>query len=321
MADLAYHPNSAARALASTRSRTIGVISRDTQHVGPASLLLSIERAADAAGYRVSITHLSDVSDTSVEAACKRFADQSADGVVLIAPLYGASALVASFGIPVLALGTSYDRRVASVDTDSVGGARRTVEHLLSLGHATVSHIAGPPGWEAAEDRIQGWRSALVDAGRLVPSLERGDWTARSGYEIGVRLATDRDITAVFAANDQMALGVLRALAESGRAVPSEVSVAGFDDIPEAAYLVPPLTTSRIDYAGMGRTGLEILVKLMEGRRVRDLHRKIEAKLIVRASTAPPPPVRPRATSRRRAVAAGRSAPLRGHGQKAADHT
>jgi DNA-binding LacI/PurR family transcriptional regulator len=137
--------------------------------------------------------------------------------------------------------------------------------HLLNLGHQTVWHLAGPPDWKESEDRIDGWKSVLEAAGAPVPELVRGDWTPRSGYELGQDLLQIRELTAVFVANDQMALGLLRRLHESGRAIPDDLSVVGFDDIPEAAYFTPPLTSVRQDFAELGRRCLHTLLQRIEG--------------------------------------------------------
>lgn len=113
-------------------------------------------------------------------------------------------------------------------------------EHLLDLGHVTVHHLAGPQRWYSARDRLEGWRAALAAQGRSEPPVVEGDWSASSGYAAGRELATDGEVTAVFAANDDMAIGLIRALTEAGRRVPEDVSVVGFDDVPVAAYVTPP---------------------------------------------------------------------------------
>jgi LacI family transcriptional regulator len=147
-----------------------------------------------------------------------------------------------------------------------VAGARLAVEHLLSLGHETVWHVSGPRDWLEARDRVDGWRQVLEGAGRRVPPVVRGDWSPRSGYEAGRHLAGQPDVTAVFCANDQQALGMLRALHELGVRVPEDVSVVGFDDIPEAEYLSPPLTTVRQDFDEVGRRCLAALLDMLDAR-------------------------------------------------------
>ena len=286
MRQLGYYPNSAARALVTSRSHNIGVIGMESALFGPATLLLGIERAADAAGYRVSVTHLRDLSKDTIEEACRRFADQSADGIILIEPVHSASKFFLSLGMPVVALGRSSTRGIPSVANDNAGEARKIVEYLLTLGHDTVWHIAGPANWSAANERIKGWQAALEAAGRPIPEYARGDWTPRSGYELGLRLADNREVSAIFVANDQMAVGVLNALVATGRRVPNEVSVAGFDDIPEAEFLVPPLTTVRQDLQLVASTALTMLVEMMDGRQPPTRHKKVASLMMIRASTA-----------------------------------
>jgi hypothetical protein len=135
---------------------------------------------------------------------------------------------------------------------------------LLSCGHQTVFHVAGPPEWQESQGRASGWLSALDEAGAEVTSALPGDWTARSGYRAGRVLARVPEATAIFVANDQMALGVLLALHERNRRVPEEVSVIGFDDIPESAYFTPPLTTVRQDFDQVGRASLRLLLDQIE---------------------------------------------------------
>jgi DNA-binding LacI/PurR family transcriptional regulator len=174
------------------------------------------------------------------------------------------------------------------VGLDNTGGAMLAVQHLLDLGHERVHHISGPRDWPEANERYAGWREVLRGGGLQFKAAQTGDWSARSGYEAGRRLAVDETVTAIFCANDHMALGALRALAEAGRSVPEEVSVVGFDDIPEAPYLLPPLTTVQQDFGGLGRRSLELLMEQLDtGART---HRKVRLapSLVKRDSTAPP---------------------------------
>jgi DNA-binding LacI/PurR family transcriptional regulator len=172
------------------------------------------------------------------------------------------------------------------VTLDDCESARRAVRHLLDLGHPTVRHLAGPLRWEAARCRMQGWRDTLETAGAPVHEPLQGDWNARSGYEAGRVLAADPAVSAVFAANDQMAIGLLLALHEAGRGVPDDVSVVGFDDVPAAAYLIPPLTTLRQDFADKGRRAVEMLLAQIEQPGSAPIPVRIAPELIVRASTS-----------------------------------
>ncbi len=288
MQQLSYHPNSAARALVTNRTRSIGVIGTNTALFGPASNLLWVVRAADAAGYSVSVAHLADSSTIATERAGIRFADQSVDGIILMEPVHTAKSSFLARRMPVVVLGRHMRRGLPSVTYDNVGGARLAAEHLLDLGHETVWHVAGPLTWTAAIDRMSGWKAALQDRGRPVPEISGGDWTAKSGYNLGIELARNQNVTAIFASNDEMALGVVRALVVSGRRVPEDVSVVGFDNMPETEFVTPPLTTVRQDYELAANKALEMLVALLEGRRPSIKHVELGNDLVLRASTAPP---------------------------------
>jgi DNA-binding LacI/PurR family transcriptional regulator len=174
---------------------------------------------------------------------------------------------------------------LAAVTVDQAAGARAATTFLLSCGHQTVFHVAGPPEWQESQGRASGWLSALGEAGAEVTSALPGDWTARSGYRAGRVLARVPEATAIFVANDQMALGVLLALHEHNRRVPEEVGVIGFDDIPESAYFTPPLTTVRQDFDRVGRASLRLLLDQIEsGARSGD-RVVVPSQLVVRRST------------------------------------
>ncbi|WP_437670184.1 LacI family DNA-binding transcriptional regulator [Sorangium sp. So ce131] len=285
---LDYRPSSVAQALVTGRSRTLGVVSFDTTLYGPASTLLGIEEAAHDAGYGVSIASLKSFSRAPVVDAVKRLCDQGADGIVVIAPQRSAVDALrhVTSNVPVVAVEGGPDDSVPVVAVDQHGGAAAATRHLLDLGHRTVWHIAGPPDWLEADQRIDGWRSVLEAAGVEVPPLLRGDWSARSGYELAPQLSRTPGVTAVFVANDQMALGLLRYLHEIGREVPRDISIVGFDDIPEAAYFTPPLTTVRQDFSELGRRCLHLLLGQIESGQRSDARVVVEAELVLRKSAA-----------------------------------
>ncbi|KIQ66347.1 LacI family transcriptional regulator [Kitasatospora griseola] len=287
--ELDYRPNSAARALVTRRSQTLGVVSFESTLYGPASMLDGIERAARSAGYFVSVASLRSLDSRSVQEAVDRLRDQGVEGVVVIAPQTSAVSAVAklSSSIPVVAVGSGTRSSIPTVSVDNLSGAVAAVQQLLDLGHRTVHHLAGPAGWLESQDRQEGWRRTLEAAGARVPAVETGDWSARSGYEAGQRIAALADVTAVFCANDHMALGLLRALHEGGRSVPDDISVVGFDDIPEAAYFIPPLTTVRQDFGELGRRALELLVAELSGATRPGARVRVAPEMVLRRSTGP----------------------------------
>jgi len=167
-------------------------------------------------------------------------------------------------GLDLVVVDSPADERFAVVESDHAGGAHAATAHLLSLGHATVWHLGGPETSYAAAQREAGWRAALEEAGVVAPPIVHGDWSAASGHAAGRELAPRPDVSAIFAANDQMALGLLRALHAEGRDVPGEVSVVGFDDVADAADYTPPLTTVRQDFDSLGQRAVEALVARIE---------------------------------------------------------
>jgi DNA-binding LacI/PurR family transcriptional regulator len=288
MRKLEYRPNPVARALVTGRSRTLGVVSFDTTLYGPASTLFGIERAAHEADYFVSIVSLRSLTSAAVVSAVERLRDQGVDGILVVAPQESATQALLHLpeDVPVVAAEAGPDDSVPLVAVDQVEGARLATRHLLELGHKTVWHISGPSDWLEAEDRVNGWRQTLDAVGASAPPVLVGDWSARAGHELGRQLVERDDITAVFVANDQMALGLLRTLHEAGRRIPGDISVVGFDDIPEAAYFTPPLTTVRQNFNEMGRRSLLLLLEQIEsGVRV-PRRETVPPELIVRASTA-----------------------------------
>jgi len=284
---LDYRPNSMARALVTGRSKTLGVVSFDTTLYGPASTLFGIQQAAHAAGYAVSISSLRALNRETVLAAIQRLRDQGVDGVAVIAPVRAGIEALRHVrpDFAVVAVEAGPDAAIPVALVDQVAGAAAATQHLLNLGHETVWHLAGPSDWKEAEDRVVGWRSTLEAAGARVPALVRGDWTPRSGYDAAQSLLQIKELTAILAGNDQMALGLLRRLHEVGRKVPSDLSVVGFDDVPEAAYFTPPLTTVRQDFAELGRRCLHALLDRIAGN-LEPVRVVVPPELIVRSSTA-----------------------------------
>jgi len=291
MQELGYRPNPVARALVTGRSKMLGVVSFDTTLYGPASTLFGIERAAHEAGYFTIVASLEALDRASVIDAVERLRRQGVEGILVIAPhaQAGEALLHAPSDMPLVAAEAGPEHGAPVVAVDQVAGAVSATRHLLDLGHETVWHISGPRDFIEAKQRREGWRTTLTAADVDPPDPLEGDWSPRAGYDLGRRLSADPEVTAVFVANDQMALGVLRAMHEAGREVPGDVSVVGFDDIPEAAYFLPPLTTVRQDFIEMGRRSLRMLLRTIETGRRASAEPLVPPELIVRASTGPAP--------------------------------
>ncbi|GAA0895105.1 LacI family DNA-binding transcriptional regulator [Pseudonocardia zijingensis] len=287
MHELGYRPTTVARSHAPGRSRTIGVVAIGSALYGPSTMLRSVEAAVRDAGYTVSTESLSRFDRATALASVERMTAQGVEGIVAIDPEVDAATALQSLpgAVPIMVLCGGLDAIAPGVQIDGTEGAQGAVRHLLDLGHPTVRHLAGPLRWEAARCRMEGWRTALEAAGAPVHEPLQGDWSARSGFAAGRVFAADPDVSAVFAANDQMAIGLLLALHEAGRAVPGDVSVIGFDDIPEAAYLIPPLTTLRQDLADEGRRAVAMLLSQVERPATEPIPVRVVPDLIVRAST------------------------------------
>jgi DNA-binding LacI/PurR family transcriptional regulator len=291
MRKLDYQPNPVARALVTGRSRTLGVVSFDTTLYGPASTLLGIERAAHERGYVVSIVSMTALDRASLHSALERLRRQGVDGIVVIAPHVEAVLALPGLAVdvPIVALEAGPEKAVPVVAVDQDAGARAATGHLLALGHATVHHLAGPTDFLEAQQRMDSWRETLREAGAPLPDVLVGDWSAASGYRLGRRLLASQTPTAVFAGNDHMALGILRAAHEAGVRTPEQLSVVGFDDVPEAAYFTPPLTTVRQDFAELGERALHLMLERIGGASQPPQRITVQPVLVHRASTAPPP--------------------------------
>ncbi|WP_264632177.1 LacI family DNA-binding transcriptional regulator [Microbacterium hydrothermale] len=260
MADLGYRMHRAARALRTGQTSTIGLVVSTLATVGNSRMLQAISEAAAERDYALAVV---TVGERGIRDAFARLRSQGVDGAVV---LNEATELARDTEPPadlhLVVVDSPPDPRFSIVQTDHAGGARAATRHLLDLGHPVVHHLAGPARSFAAAERERGWREALADAGVAPPEPVRGDWSSASGNAAVGRLA---DATAIFVANDQMALGALRALADAGRRVPEDVSLVGFDDIADAAEFRPPLTTVRQDFDALGRRAVTALVEAIEG--------------------------------------------------------
>ncbi|WP_372468834.1 LacI family DNA-binding transcriptional regulator [Microbacterium maritypicum] len=278
MADLGYRPHRAARALRTGRSQTIGLVVTTLATVGNSRMLQATAEAAAERGYALTLVTATD----GVAEAFERLAEQEVDGAIV---LNEASALVPATqppaGLRLVVVDAPTDAGVTSVHSDHAGGAAAATARLLALGRETVHHLAGPEDSFAAVERERGWRETLIAAGIHPPAVVRGDWSADSGYSAGGALA---GASAVFCANDQMALGLMRALAESGRRVPEDVAVIGFDDVPDAANYRPPLTTIRQDFAALAHRAVAALVDAIEGAPRSECSAVIPTELVERDS-------------------------------------
>ncbi len=285
-----YRRTSLARALATGRSMTIGVVTYETDFYSRSAIMLGIQRATRGRGYSVSAAGTTSLATAAVGQAIERLRTQGVDGMVIALPIRDEPSLrELTEGVPTAVidgLGSSADEIVA---IDQVQAGRIATEHLLALGHTTVWHLGGPATWNDAAGRTTGWQQALEDAGRAVPPVLYGDWSAESGYRNGLVLGRLPDVTAVFVGSDEMAFGLIRALVDLGRRVPEDISVVAMDDIALARYCSPPLTTVRQPFQDMGRLAVEHVLALIDDPGAVRESVVVAPELVVRSSTAPPP--------------------------------
>ncbi|MGY1840762.1 MULTISPECIES: LacI family DNA-binding transcriptional regulator [unclassified Modestobacter] len=293
IAELGYRPNTAARALVTGSTRTLGLVISHINQYGPAQTLLGLEKAARAAGYSLGVAILDEDSEAAMREAVDRFVAQSVDAVVALSTYGQAVDALRRFEspVPLIAVQVGRDASRPTVWVDQQVGAALATRHLLGLGHRTVHHVTGPPDSLEASGRLIGWQAELAKVGAPVPGVLHGNWLASSGHAAGLELArrarAGEEVTAVFVANDQMALGLLNAMHREGLSVPGDVSVVGFDDIPEAAYFTPPLTTLRQDFAELGRRGVQLVLSRLRGEQSES--QPVLPSLVVRETTGPPP--------------------------------
>ena len=290
MKQLGYRPNSAARALKRGEFRTIGVILFTLATTGNSRTVEAIANHAADEGYAITLIPVASPTQDGLLGAFTRLGELAVDGVIVIMEVHllDAATVILPPGAQVVVVDSDAGDRYTVVDTDQADGARQAVRHLLDLGHHTVWHLTGPAGSFASQRRADAWRAILTEAGRPIPHVRHGDWSAESGYRAGLDLADEPSCTAVFAANDQMALGLLRAFHEKGRRVPDDVSVVGFDDIPDASSFIPPLTTVHQDFAVVGRLCVQAVLRQIRHEITEPGTALVPTRLVVRASTAPP---------------------------------
>jgi DNA-binding LacI/PurR family transcriptional regulator len=290
MQTLGYRPNSAARALKTGRFRSIGVITFTLSTFGNMRTLDAIATASAEAGYSITLSPVAIPTQGEVAVAFNRLSEQAVDGVVIIfeAHVLDRADITLPTGLPMVIVDSNAGGHYSVVDTDQTEGARLATQHLLDLGHENVWHISGPETSFSASRRTASWRATLEAAGVTPPQYLVGDWSAQSGYEHGLALAKRDEVTAIFASNDQMALGVMRAMHENGRSIPSTLSIVGFDDMQEADSFWPPLTTIHQDFSEVGRLCIEKLLTQIESPNQSAGTTIVPTHLVLRASTASP---------------------------------
>lgn len=288
MTALDFRPNRAARRLATKRSFTVGVVvTVNGSYYGPTSIVSAVEDAAREAGYSTLLASPRNNDAPALSEAIEHLIGEGVEGIVVLAPQTRTAEVIATVGKPVPVVLMQSDRPGSSpgLSVDNELGGALAARHLLGLGHRRVAMVAGPDDWSEARARQRGFEAALAASDISPVAVAEGDWSAESGYEAFQRLAP-HDFTGVFCANDQMALGLIHGAADRHRSVPTDLSVVGFDDVPESAHYLPPLTTIQQDFDILGRRSIQSLLGQVEGSEV-VFDVPVRPSLVVRASTLP----------------------------------
>ena len=289
MQALGYVPNQAARALVTAKSNIIGILASNTYLYGPAGVVHAMEMEARRLHY-VVVTCSVDPSDVeSVDSGIGYLRGMSVDGVVVVSPHSQLldKARNAMPGLPVLGAGYPYPGDDLAVSVDNQSGSAKATQHLIDLGHRNIVHFSGPEDWLDSRSRATAYSAAMVANG-LLPRIVEGDWGMDTGYRLGREFDwLGSGVTAVYTANDHLAIGLMKALGELGISVPGQVSVVGFDDIPEAAFLTPGLTTVRQDFSVLGQRAMRILISRIAQEPAANGD-DLAPELVIRESTAKP---------------------------------
>ncbi len=296
IARLGFRPNRAARALAGGPVQSVTVLTSNTSLYGQSAALEGIEEATREAGFAMGVRVIEHAALADVRDAVERALEPAGALIVIAFDRPGMAALdCVPNDVPVASLMPApADDEVPSrpaVWIDEYTAAKEATQYLLSLGHKTVHHLS-IPSWTGKTRRMSGWRSALEQAGVAVPKPLLSGWSAEWGYEMGQKLAQDLKVTALLCGNDDIALGVLRAMHEAGRPVPAEVSIVGFDDVPFARFYTPALTTVRQDFKTLGKVCFAELLSVVGTSRPIERPGYPEAQLVIRESAGPPPGAR-----------------------------
>lgn len=272
IAALGYRRNMSARALATSRTHLIGVVTPAVTLFGPSHTALAIQEAARGFGY-ATISAATETASTSPTEVLDFFLTLGVEGIIVVAPTIQTAdeAHRLAGSLPVVAIATDMPDpgplRVVAIDNEQ--GGRDATRHLIDLGHERITHIAGPSDWFDARARVMGWRAELEAAGLPVPEVLSGGWEGADGYAAAQRiLAQQERPTAVFAANDYVALGAMRAFHQAGLRIPEDIAVVGYDDVAGCEFYEPPLTTVRQPFADLGRHAIDTLLSVLDGHTV-----------------------------------------------------
>jgi DNA-binding LacI/PurR family transcriptional regulator len=290
IAELNYRPNLAARRLATQRSSLIGMIGSHMTYYGPAQVMVSIEETAKRQGYNLIFAGVQNSRESELLGAIDDLCEHQVDGLVIGVRFERWVAAVREHcrDVPFVSVGNRLLREIPAVVIDQSYGVQLATRHLLQLGHQRIACITGPPDWPAAKERYRAWAKTIEKAGLEPGPQVEGDWSTQSGYRAANELISSGSIsfTAIVACNDHMALGALRALHASKIRVPDQISIAGYDDLPESRFFEPPLTTVHHDFVAEGASCVNMLLQMIKRETVETTVQVLRPELVVRESTA-----------------------------------
>jgi LacI family transcriptional regulator len=288
--ELDYRPNALAKGLLMKKTMTIGVIIPDISNPYYAEIVRGIQDIADPYGYAILLLNTDRNQDRIIK-QIYFLREKSADGIIFSGGIIHGEKVLSSLKElreRVVVIGR-HQVDFSAVLIDNVGGAAKATQHLIGLHHKRIGFIGGPDKSTSAKDRLSGYKNTLVQQGLPVDSnlIRKGDFTPRSGYLAAEELIREKRLTAIFAANDQMAFGAIRAAKESGLRVPEDLAVVGFDNIPFSSYFDPSLTTVEIPKYQIGAAAMEMLVNRIS-KKNGEKSRWFDTQLLVRDSTMKP---------------------------------
>lgn len=294
---LGYHPSTLARSLSQQRSYTLGIVTYDLKYIGPSRTLNGIADKADELGYMLLMKELDNFDPTRIDEVIDSLLARQVDGVLWAVPEISdnhtwVDERLENIPVPVLFVAMQPRKGITSVSTDNYQGGIMATQHLLDCGRKKIGHISGPMGWWEADERKRGWQETLNAVGFDTSDdcCTEGNWSSASGEQAFIHLMQKfPDVDAVFVANDQMSLGVLREAIRRGIHVPEQLAVIGFDNIPESAFFYPSLTTIYQDLQLLGEQAVQIIVEMIQARQgnrpVIARSRFIQPTLVVRESS------------------------------------
>jgi DNA-binding LacI/PurR family transcriptional regulator len=269
---LGYRPSALARSLISQRSHTLGVVTAGLKYFGPSRILSGIASAAEEAGYSLLLKELPSFDTEDIAPIFQGLLSRHVDGIIWAVPEIGENRKwvnnpPSDIEVPLVYLTMEPQKNIPVVSIDNYAGGRMAVSHLLEQGYRKIGHISGPLDWWEARQRMAAWKDTLKEAGIEVLDNHwvEGNWSSASGAQAVDKLFNQYpEMDSIFAANDQMALSILKVATEKGLRIPEDIGIVGFDNIPESAFFLPPLTTVQQDQYTNARLAVDEMIKIIE---------------------------------------------------------